>query len=131
MSSMLMGDANRNASQLELRTCPMCDRTLPLHGRGTYCGPACRQRAFRLRRRQAIRPTLVNLMQRLRREQLLIVQTMYECSSCGERFVGVRRCGTCDCTRRNVGLGGECSTCAEILTIADLLGVDLEGGAIA
>ena len=30
---------------------------------------------------------------------------------------------------RNVGIGGECASCAEILTIADLLGADLEGGA--
>jgi hypothetical protein len=31
---------------------------------------------------------------------------------------------------RKVGIGGECSACAEILTITDLIGADLEGGAL-
>jgi hypothetical protein len=132
VTKIAMGDDSRNAAaSLELRTCPMCERTVPVQGRGTYCGPACRQRAFRLRRRQANRPTHVTLTNRLRREQLLIAQTVYECPSCSERFVGDRRCGECNRMCRKVGLGGECSACSEILTIADLLGLDLEGGALA
>jgi hypothetical protein len=130
MSTMSMGDATRNASQIELRTCPVCERTLPLQGRGTYCGPACRQRAFRLRHRQATRPTLDTLTQRLRREQLLIAQTVYECPSCSERFVGDRRCGECNRMCRKVGLGSECGGCGEIITITDLLGTQLDGGAL-
>lgn len=129
MSSIPLGDATGNAPELELRTCPMCERTFPVDGRAIYCGPTCRQRAFRLRHRQATRPTLVALTQRLRHELLLTAQTVYECPSCSERFVGVRRCGDCNRMCRNAGLGGECGGCGEILTIADLLGMDLEGGA--
>src|SRR6266498_3890871 len=68
---------------------------------------------------------------RLRQERRLIAQTVYECPSCTERFLGQRRCGDCNLWCRKVGLGGECSGCAEILTIADLLGANPEGGALA
>jgi hypothetical protein len=126
-----MGDASRNAHQLELGTCPMCGDTLPIDGRSIYCTPACRQRAFRLRHRPDNRQTLTTLAATLRREQRLLAQTIYECPACSERFLGQRRCGDCNLMCRKVGLGGECSSCAEILTLADLLGMDLEGGASA
>ena len=109
----------------------MCDRTLPGPRPRHYCGPRCRQRAFRLRRHQANQPTLTRLTNHLRQAQRLIDQTVYECPACNERFLGRRRCGDCNLMCRKVGLGGECGSCAEILTIADLLGTDLEGGALA
>ena len=68
------------------------------------------------------------LTNRLRQAQRLIDQTVYECPACNERFLGHRRCGDCNLMCRKVGIGGECASCAEILTIADLLGIDLEGG---
>jgi hypothetical protein len=126
-----MGDDTRNAQPLELDTCPMCGRGFPSEGRGLYCGPTCRQRAYRPRHHQAKRPTQTHLADTLRRERRLIAQTVYECPSCHERFLGQRRCGDCNLMCRKVGLGGECSGCAEILTITDLLGADLEGGALA
>ena len=126
-----MRDARRNADQLELGTCPMCGDTFPIDGRSIYCTPACRQRAFRLRHRLENRQTLTALAATLRRQQHLTDQTVYECPACSERFLGQRRCGDCNLMCRKVGLGGECSSCAEILTIADLLGADLEGGASA
>ena len=109
----------------------MCERTFPVQGRGMYCGPTCRQRAFRLRRRQANQPTLSHLTEKLRQAHHLSQQTVYECTLCSGRFLGERRCCDCNRTCRKLGLGGECSSCAEILTIADLLGVHLEGGAPA
>src|SRR5205823_9277834 len=33
--------------------CPMCTNSFPIDGRGLYCTPRCRQRAYRLRHRQA------------------------------------------------------------------------------
>jgi hypothetical protein len=63
--------------------------------------------------------------------QRLIDQTVYECPACGQRLLGLRRCDECNLMCRKVGIGGECSACAEILTIADLLDADLEGGALA
>jgi hypothetical protein len=126
-----MRDDTRNAQQLDLATCPMCGRTPPGQGRGIYCGPACRQRAFRLRHQQAKRPKLTHLADTLRQERRLVAQTVYECPRCNERFLGERRCGDCNLMCRKVGLGGECAGCAEILTIAELIGGDLEGGASA
>jgi hypothetical protein len=126
-----MGDDSRNDHQLELGACPMCGRTFSIEGRGIYCGPTCRQRAFRLRRRQANRPTLTHLTDTLRRERRLTAQTIYECPSCHERFLGERRCDDCNLMCRKLDLGGRCANCDELLTIADLLGADLQGGALA
>jgi ribosomal protein L32 len=98
----------------------MCGQLFPVQGRSVYCGSTCRQRAFRLRRRQANRPTLTHLTNRLRQAHRLTAQTVYECPSCMERFLSQRRCGDCNLMCRKVGLGGECASCAEILTIADL-----------
>jgi hypothetical protein len=81
-STRWVGDARRNDSQLPLGVCLMCTNSFPIDGRGLYCTPRCRQRAYRLRHRQANRPTLIDLATRLRREQRLIDQTVYECSSC-------------------------------------------------
>src|SRR6266511_6396814 len=83
-------DDSRNA-HLTRGTCPVCGCTFPIEGRGIYCGPTCRQRAFRLRRHQANRPTATHLTDRLRQERRLIAQTVYECPSCTERFLGQRR----------------------------------------
>ena len=63
----------------------MCTNSFPINGRGIYYTPRCRQRAFRLRHHQANRPTRIDLATRLRREQRLIDQTVYECSTCQER----------------------------------------------
>jgi hypothetical protein len=71
----------------------MCDRTVPVQDRGIYCGPTCRQRAFRLRRRQANQPTLSHLTNRLRQAQRLIDQTVYECPAC-LRFVSSKSAST-------------------------------------
>jgi ribosomal protein L32 len=123
-----MRDDRRNADQLELGTCPMCGDTFPIDGRSIYCTPVCRQRAFRLRNRSENRQTLTALATTLRRQQRLTAQTVYECPACSERFLGQRRCDDCNLWCRKVGLGGECSNCAEILTIADLLSDTLEEG---
>lgn len=53
----------------------MCTNSFPIDGRGLYCTPRCRQRAFRLRHRQANQPTLFDLATWPRREQRLIDQT--------------------------------------------------------
>ena len=103
----------------------MCSRTFPVEGRAIYCGPTCRQRAFRLRHRQTHRSTLTDLANTLRREQRLIAQTVYECPSCQERFLGERRCDGCNLMCRKLGLGGRCSGCDDVLTVGDLIGFDL------
>ena len=92
----------------------------------TYCSNACRQRAYRLRHSRSNRLTLTDLAAQLLREQRLIAQTVYECPSCQERFLGERRCGDCNQWCRKVGLGGQCSGCDELLTVIDLIGIDLD-----
>jgi hypothetical protein len=124
MSTVPVGDAPRNDSQLPLGVCPMCTNSFPIDGRGIYCTPRCRQRADRLRHRQANRPTLIDLASRLRRERRLIDQTVYECSSCQERFLGERRCDGCNRWCRKLGLGGRCSGCDDVLTLSELIGFD-------
>src|SRR5205807_9890991 len=51
-------------------------------------------------------------------------QTVYECRSCQDRFLGDRRCSDCNLWCRKVGLGGQCSGCAEVMTVSDLIGFD-------
>ena len=72
--------------------------------------------------------TLTAITERLRREHRLIAQTVYECSSCQERLLGERRCSSCNRWCGNIGIGGECGGCGEIVTISELLGVELHGG---
>jgi hypothetical protein len=122
-----MGDDSGNDDPPQT-VCPVCDRRFRPVGRGLYCGSTCRQRAFRLRHRQPDRVTLSGLADRLRRERRLIAQTVYECPACQERFLGERRCGDCNLMCRKLDLGGRCSNCDDILTVADLLDIELHGG---
>jgi len=47
--------------------------------------------------------------------------TVYECSSCGDRFVGVRRCPECNLFMHALGAGGVCIHCDEPLLVIELL----------
>ena len=125
MSTIPMCDDTRNDSQPSLGVCPVCTDSFPIDGRGTYCTPKCRQRAFRLRHRQVNRLTVTDFAAELRREHRLLAQTVYECPSCQDRFLGARRCNDCNLWCRKVGLGGQCSSCDEVLTVSDLIGFDL------
>lgn len=56
--------------------------------------------------------------------------TVYECTGCGERFVGVRRCPECNLFMHALGVGGLCIHCDEPLLVTELLetgGVTLLG----
>jgi len=127
MSANPERDDTRNDSQ-PLATCPVDGTQFQPVGRGRFCKPRCRQQAFRLRSRHADTATLADVTDQLRREHRLIAQTVYECSSCQERLLGERRCSSCNLWCRKQGIGGECSSCGEIITIGELLGVELRGG---
>jgi hypothetical protein len=122
-----MRDGSCNASDLanNRRTCLMCTRP-PASARARYCSPACRQRSFRLRRVQAEAIDDRRLRAELRRRGALVAHTVYECSDCGERFVGERRCSSCNRFCRALGLGGRCSECDEPLLLADLLELEAD-----
>ena len=101
--------------------CPACGGTPP-SSRSVYCTPACKQLAYRLRRRtlhSTVDPAL--LRRELQRRRLLVAHTVYECSRCGERLIGERRCGDCNLYARAIGLGGSCPDCETVILLADLL----------
>jgi hypothetical protein len=127
MSADPMCDDRRYDSQ-PLATCPVCGTEFQPVGRGRFCKPRCRQTAYRLRHREVDRAALADITERLRREHRLIAQTVYECSSCQERLLGERRCSSCNLMCRKVGAGGECGGCGEIVTVSELLAIELHGG---
>jgi hypothetical protein len=57
----------------------------------------------------------------LRRLRTLKAHTLYECPTCGERYLGVQRCPDCQHFCRALGLGGACSHCDELLLLTDVL----------
>jgi ribosomal protein L32 len=66
-------------------------------------------------------------MTRITRHHLLFsvdaATSVYECSACGERFLGERRCPDCNLFARNLGLGGACPVCDLIVLLSELLGL--------
>jgi hypothetical protein len=54
-----------------------------------------------------------------------VAHTVYECSVCGERQVGIRRCAQDNVFCRALGLGGRCGECDEPILVADLLELEV------
>jgi len=102
----------------------MCPAPLP-SSRARYCKPACRQRAFRLRRVQLAAIDERHLRAELRRRRALVAHTVYECSVSGERVVGDRRCPDDNTFCAALGLGGRCSSCDEPILLAELLELEV------
>ncbi len=99
--------------------CPVCGSSFPAAGRQRFCSDACRAAAHR-RRRAADRP-LVVIAIRCSRQPL----TVYECDGCGSRAVGEQRCVDCSTFMRRVGIGGACPGCDEVITVAELTGIEV------
>ena len=117
-------DASPNGSTpSRTPSCALCSRPL-LSSRARYCSPAHRQQAFRLRHVQLAAVDERQLRGELRRRGALVAHTVYECSVCGERQVGDRRCAQDNVFCRALGLGGRCAECDEPTLLAELL--DLE-----
>ena len=106
------------------RTCALCSRVLD-SPRSRYCSPAHRQRAFRLRRVKLASVDERQLRAELRRRAALVAHTVYECSVCGERQVGIRRCEQDNVFARALGLGGHCTECEQPILLADLLELEV------
>ena len=117
-------DASTSTLQ-PIRHCANASCTVLLDSpRSIYCSPACKQRCYRARHTT---PRLAKVdthaPERVRTDR--VAHSVYECSGCSERFVGVRRCPDCHRFMRNVGVGGACLHCDEPLLLTELLG---EGG---
>lgn len=119
LSDVPMRDGWRDAQ----RGCLVCGAALA-SARARYCSRAHQQLAFRLRHR-ASRLDLQQLRRDLQRRRAVVAHTVYECSDCGERFVGERRCPECHHFSRAVGLGGQCPECDTPLLLVDLLGEEV------
>src|ERR1700681_4029320 len=87
-------------------SCVVCGKDTP-STRAKYCGRAHQQRSYRLRHHT---PTvdMTSVRKALQRRKALVAHTIYQCSGCGERFLGVRRCASCNLFCGAVGLGGSC-----------------------
>jgi hypothetical protein len=110
------------------RICPVCERPFVAAGRAVYCSRACQQRAYRLRRTPASVGLLAGWKAELVQRSALLAQTVYECPACEQRYLGSRRCDECRLFCRNLGLGGACAACDEIVTVAELLGLNSIAG---
>jgi hypothetical protein len=91
-----------------------------LSRRARYCSDACKQRAYRLRQIPAP-ATDGALAAELKRLGELVAHTLYECSTCSERYLGERRCPECNRFCRALGLGGRCPHCDEPVLLAELV----------
>ncbi len=124
-NAMRYGSSYPSASPtVASRACPACGGTPP-STRSVYCKPACKQLAYRLRHQPLATVDPVVLRKDLQRRRLLVAHTVYECSRCGERFLGERRCGDCNVYARSIGLGGSCPDCDTVILLADLLGPEV------
>src|SRR6266849_10554621 len=95
-----------------LHRCPICEGPLP-SPRARYCTDACKQRAFRLRHQPLTHVDVDELRRDLQRRRTLAAHTLYECSTCGERRLGERRCAECGLFGPALGLAGLCPGCDE------------------
>jgi hypothetical protein len=100
--------------------CLVCDAPLS-SSRATYCSAACKQLAFRLRRRRRTTPDLSIVRMQLKRQRLLVAYTIYECPSCQERFLGEQRCPSCQLFCRALGVGGQCPECDHAILLTELI----------
>lgn len=119
LSDVPMRDGSRDAQP----GCLVCGAALAT-ARARYCSRAHQQLAFRLRQR-ASQLDLQQLRRDLQRRRAVVAHTVYECSDCGERFLGERRCPECHRFSRAVGLGGHCPECDTPLLLVDLLGEEV------
>jgi hypothetical protein len=103
------------------RSCLLCGTPVGT-ARAHYCSPGCKQRAYRLRHDDAPAGDRGSVAADLKRRQRLVAQTIYECSECGERYLGEQRCPDCNRFCRALGLGGACPHCDQPILVAELLG---------
>jgi hypothetical protein len=103
------------------RVCPVCGGR-PHSSRSLYCTTACKQVAYRLRHRRLAAVDPAVLRKQLQHQRLLVAHTVYVCARCDERYLGERRCSSCQLYCGALGLGGQCDDCDHIMLLTELLG---------
>jgi len=93
--------------------CLRCERILA-PGQHKWCSNLCRQRAYRRRKKSDVPPAVSP------GTPITTHDIVYECPSCGERYLGIQRCVDCNlfCTR--IGPGGPCPHCDAPVAWQDL-----------
>ena len=118
-------------------TCEACGRAFRPVGRRRFCSDGCRQAAWRRRHSipgtsgtSALGSAEGRLSGKARRLPPPLPAgevrsarplTVYECPSCGARYLGAQRCPDCGLFCRRVGPGGRCPHCDEPVAVADLI----------
>ena len=90
--------------------CVVCGRPFRQSGRRRYCTQACRQAAHRRRHAVVVVADLPHPH-----------PVVYECPTCEQRYLDVRRCPDYNLFCRRLGHGGECPNCDEPVTVQDIL----------
>jgi hypothetical protein len=96
--------------------CPVCGNPFTPVRRQRYCGPACRQAAWRARHNQPAAATITVPHTRRRRDG-----TVYGCPDCEQRYLGEQWCPDCQRPCRRIDIGGLCPHCEEPVAISDLI----------
>ena len=94
--------------------CTVCRRSFVPEGRQRFCSTTCRQTAWRRLHAAPLAPLVV----------VAKASTVYECDSCGNRYLGTQRCEDCNTFARKVGPGGCCPYCDEPVALADIIDLD-------
>jgi len=99
--------------------CPVCGTTFTLVRRQAYCTHACRQAAWRAPQPGTSDGAVASVAVPAGRSRRDV--TVYACTDCEQRYLGLQWCPDCQrpCTR--VGLGGHRPDCGEPLTVDELL----------
>lgn len=121
LSTVLVRDAlGDGCARAGERRCPApkCGRPLE-SSRARYCSGACRMRALRERRLAASQSIAFDEVTPPARRPA--DHCVYECTICGDRFMGERRCPECNRFNRNLGLGGACPDCDHPIVLTELL----------
>lgn len=94
--------------------CGLCRRRFVPRGRQRFCSTICRQSAWRRLNAAPVMPPVV----------VAKASTVYECDTCGNRYLGNQRCEDCNTFARKVGPGGCCPSCDEPVALADIIDLD-------
>lgn len=94
-----------------MATCAWCGAPFAASGRRRFHSDACRQASYRAR--QAVAETPAPPLTKPD-------ATIYECPTCQQRYLGVRRCDDCNLFCRRVGPGGSCPHCDGPVAESDL-----------
>jgi hypothetical protein len=109
--------------------CPVCGAPFRPVGRRRFCSDACRQAAWRGRHPGSglsgggalAPPQAGSPAPASRQAQGAPSATVYECPSCGVRYLDEQRCPDCHLFCRRVGPGGRCPHCEEPVALGDLI----------